>query len=48
MRSPDDRRRLFEELDGYIRQIMDHMIKYSNWNFDDYQKIRAEMLLFSA
>jgi hypothetical protein len=47
VRSPDDRRKLFEELDGYIRPVIDHMIEYSYWNFDDYQKIRAEMLPFS-
>jgi hypothetical protein len=46
VRHPDDRRKLFEELDGYIRPIIDHMIQHSLWNFDDYQKIRAEMRPF--
>ena len=44
----DDRQRLFEELDGYIRPIIDHMISHSSLDFEAYLKIRDQLRPFEA
>jgi hypothetical protein len=36
----EDRRKLFEELDGYIRPIIDHMITHSAFDFEAYREVR--------
>lgn len=36
----NDRVKLFRELDGYIRSVLDHMIAHSEHAYDDYQQIR--------
>jgi hypothetical protein len=41
--SPTERRKLFEELDVYIRGMIDHMIHYSGMTYDGYLKVREEM-----
>ncbi len=43
---PDERRRLFEELDHYIRSIINHMVKHSNLSFNEYLEIRSAMARF--
>jgi hypothetical protein len=40
---PIERRKLFEELDKYIRAIIDHMIHHSGMAYDAYLKVREEM-----
>jgi hypothetical protein len=44
--NPRDRRRLFEELDTYIRPIIDHMITHSHLNFEQYLEIRDKLRPF--
>jgi hypothetical protein len=41
--SPAARRALFEELDGYIRPIIDHMIQHSDLTFAAYNAVRDGM-----
>jgi hypothetical protein len=43
-----DRLALFEEPDGYIRPVIDHMIKYSWCSFEDYLQVRGEMRPFET
>ena len=43
---PDERRKLFLEVDGYIRAVLDHMIRHSAWEFEDYKKVREQMKPF--
>lgn len=43
---PEQRAELFRELDGYIRPVLDHMIRHSNLTFDSYVKIREQMKPF--
>jgi len=38
-----DRRELFVELDGYIRSVIDHMVKYSEMTFEDYLLVREQL-----
>lgn len=38
-----ERRKLFEELDGYVRAMIDHMIRHSGMTHDEYLKVREEM-----
>ncbi len=38
-----DRRELFVELDGYIRSVIDHMVKYSELAFDEYLLVREKL-----
>ncbi len=40
---PDERRRLFEELDSYIRPIIDHMLSHSHMAFDEYLRVRDRL-----
>ena len=39
----NQRRLLFTELDGYIRAVIDHMVKHSGMNFKDYLILRKDM-----
>jgi hypothetical protein len=43
---PDDRRKLFVEVDGYIRKVVDHMIEHSDKDFEAYKKLREQMKPF--
>ena len=43
--NPMDRRKLFGELDNYIRAVIDHMIAHSGLDFDEYQTVREQMRL---
>jgi hypothetical protein len=43
----DDRQKLFLELDGYIRPIIDHMIANSSLAFAEYEKVRDALCLFA-
>ena len=45
---PDNRRRLFEELDGYIRPIINHMIAHSQLDFAEYLELRDKMRPFES
>jgi len=36
-------RKLFAELDGYIRRVMDHMIEHSEMTFADYLLVREAL-----
>jgi hypothetical protein len=38
-----ERKELFKELDGYIRAVINHMIKYSDLSFDEYVKERDKL-----
>ena len=38
--NPDNRRNVFEELDGHIRSIIDHMIAHSQLDFAEYRRHR--------
>ncbi|QKF81673.1 hypothetical protein [Halarcobacter ebronensis] len=38
------RKQLFEELNGYVRCIIDHMIHYSDLSFEDYLDKRKELI----
>jgi type IV secretory pathway ATPase VirB11/archaellum biosynthesis ATPase len=40
---PTSRRALFEELDSYIRIVIDHMVKYSHLSYEDYAGVRPTM-----
>jgi hypothetical protein len=44
----ESRRALFEELDGYIRSMIDHMIAHSSHSLDEYLKVRAELKPFES
>jgi hypothetical protein len=44
--NPKDRRKLFVELDGYIRPVIDHMILHSELGFDEYSEIRKTFPAF--
>lgn len=44
--SPDSRRELFAELDGYIRPVIDHMIQNSELGFDEYSQLRKTFPAF--
>ncbi len=44
--APEQRARLFTELDGYIRPVLDHMIAHSNFTLDEYVNIREQMKPF--
>lgn len=44
--SPDSRRKLFAELDGYIRPVIDHMIQNSELGFDEYSQLRKTFPAF--
>jgi hypothetical protein len=44
--SPNARRELFAELDGYIRPVIDHMIQHSEIGFDEYIEIRKTFPAF--
>jgi hypothetical protein len=46
--NPDNRRKLFEELDGYIRPIIDHMIAHSQLDFTEYLELRDKMRPFES
>jgi hypothetical protein len=46
--NPSDRRTLFEELDSYIRPIIDHMIAHSDLAFDAYVAVRERMPNFEG
>lgn len=46
--NPAERRKLFEELDGYIRPILDHMINHSELTFDAYLAVRDKMRPFQS
>jgi hypothetical protein len=37
------RKQLFEELDGYIRAVVNHMIIYSALDWDSYKEVRDRM-----
>ncbi len=41
--NPTERRQLFEELDRYIRAMIDHMIRHSGMTYEWYLKVREEM-----
>jgi hypothetical protein len=43
-----DRLALFEELDGYIRPVIDHMIEHSFFNWDEYSSLRQAMRPFDS
>jgi hypothetical protein len=38
-----DRVELFRELDGYIRSVIDHMIRHSSLSFDEYEAVKENM-----
>lgn len=38
-----DRRELFAELDGYIRSVIDHMVKHSEMSFNEYLLVREQL-----
>jgi hypothetical protein len=44
--NPKERRKLFAELDGYIRPVIDHMIEHSEIGFDEYTEIRKTFPAF--
>jgi hypothetical protein len=46
--NPDNRRKLFEELDGYIRPIIDHMITHSQLDLAEYLELRDKMRPFES
>jgi hypothetical protein len=39
----EQRKKLFYELDGYIRPVINHMIQHSNFSLSDYLKVRNEL-----
>lgn len=41
--NPRERRQLFEELDSYIRPVIDHMVSRSSLTYEEYLKTREEM-----
>jgi hypothetical protein len=42
----DDRQKLFLELDGYIRPMIDHMIANSGLSFAEYERVRDALCFF--
>ena len=42
----EDRRRLFQELDSYIRPVINHMIVHSDYCLEDYFEVRNRMRPF--
>jgi hypothetical protein len=46
--NPDNRRNVFEELDGHIRSIIDHMIAHSQLDFAEYLELRDKMRPFES
>ncbi|HET6841749.1 MAG TPA: hypothetical protein VFK06_08680 [Candidatus Angelobacter sp.] len=41
-----DRQKLFKELDRYIHKVLDHLIEYSHWGWEDYEKVREQLKPF--
>ncbi|PKM35267.1 MAG: hypothetical protein CVV06_17200 [Gammaproteobacteria bacterium HGW-Gammaproteobacteria-10] len=39
----NDRVELFRELDGYIRSVIEHMIRHSYLSFDEYEAVKENM-----
>ncbi len=44
--SPQGRRKLFVELDGYIHPVIDHMIQHSELGFEEYTQVRKTFPAF--